>query len=378
MSRDEDIPGPKDSVSSLEFLPGSSSVVLAASWDGHVRVYDLSRSSEHGSATPLAEDCLVLDIETRAPVLDACFLDESHLVTAGLDGILRCFDVEGNTTFKYPAHAPSAARCVRYAPRHDLLISGGWDGALVFGRVQSPNGALGGSSGSGGGDDTTSTQLLKPDLHRHDVGGKIFAMSLTAAHLVVGLSQRAIHVYALADLRAVCAGTLAPAAFKPLQVRESSLKFMTRTLACTPSGEGFITTSIEGRVAVDFFATERQHDKYAFKCHRQPAQPAADGSGEVEDVVHPVHAVCFHPVHGTFATAGSDGVVSMWDVRAKKRVKQWASCGQSINALAFASDGRTLVMGIGGDDGADAEHPAAGILVRLLADSDGKAKAVDK
>lgn len=40
------------------------------------------------------------------------------------------------------------------------------------------------------------------------------------------------------------------------------------------------------------------------------------------DVVFPVNAVAYHPVFGTFATGGGDGVVNIWDGNNKKRLFQ--------------------------------------------------------
>jgi WD40 repeat protein len=34
-----------------------------------------------------------------------------------------------------------------------------------------------------------------------------------------------------------------------------------------------------------------------------------------------VNAISFHPVHGTFSTAGSDGTISFWDKTNKTRLK---------------------------------------------------------
>ena len=54
------------------------------------------------------------------------------------------------------------------------------------------------------------------------------------------------------------------------QKRESSLKFQTRFLECFPNRQGYVLSSIEGRVAVEYLDTspEVQKKKYAFKCHR--------------------------------------------------------------------------------------------------------------
>ena len=40
---------------------------------------------------------------------------------------------------------------------------------------------------------------------------------------------------------------------------------------------------------------------FTFKCHR-------DGASDV----YPVNDICFHPQHGTFVTAGSDGAYNFW------------------------------------------------------------------
>lgn len=52
---------------------------------------------------------------------------------------------------------------------------------------------------------------------------------------------------------------------------------------------GYASSSIEGRVAVEFFdpSPEAQARKYAFKCHRK----VIDGV----DTVYPVNALAFHP-----------------------------------------------------------------------------------
>ena len=52
------------------------------------------------------------------------------------------------------------------------------------------------------------------------------------------------------------------------------------------------------------------------QCHRKQENG--------KDVVFPVNAMAFHPVHGTFATGGCDGFVNIWDGSNKKRLYQFA------------------------------------------------------
>lgn len=51
------------------------------------------------------------------------------------------------------------------------------------------------------------------------------------------------------------------------QSRESSLKYQTRCVRIFPDESGFVLSSVEGRVAVDYFdqADDVQAKRYAFK-----------------------------------------------------------------------------------------------------------------
>ncbi|KAI6029080.1 hypothetical protein BKA83DRAFT_326860 [Pisolithus microcarpus] len=114
---------------------------------------------------------------------------------------------------------------------------------------------------------------------------------------------------------------------EPSQTRESSLKLMTCGLACITDGEGYAIGFVEGRIGLQYFdpSPEVQHQKYAFKCHRQT----------IEDVDHvwPVNSLAFHLVHNTFASAGSDGTVSIWDHKLKKRLHQYPKYSPPIASV---------------------------------------------
>ncbi|CAH6793234.1 Bub3 [Phodopus roborovskii] len=59
---------------------------------------------------------------------------------------------------------------------------------------------------------------------------------------------------------------------------------------------GYVLSSIEGRVAVEYLdpSPEVQKKKYAFKCHRLK-------ENNIEQI-YPVNAISFHNIHNTFAT----------------------------------------------------------------------------
>lgn len=116
---------------------------------------------------------------------------------------------------------------------------------------------------------------------------KVFTMDTCDDKLIVGTADRKIRIWNLNNMTTP-------------ESRESSLKFQTRTIRCFPNKQGFVISSIEGRVAVEYFDMnpEIQRKKYAFKCHRQK-----DSSSEV---IYPVNAIAFNSNYNTFATGGSD------------------------------------------------------------------------
>jgi mRNA export factor len=65
--------------------------------------------------------------------------------------------------------------------------------------------------------------------------------------------------------------------------------------------------------------------------------------------VYSVNAISFHPIHGTFSTAGSDGTFHFWDKDAKHRLKGYPEVGGSITATDFNKDGNIFAYAISYD-----------------------------
>ena len=67
--------------------------------------------------------------------------------------------------------------------------------------------------------------------------------------------------------------------------------------------------------------------------------------------------------YNTFASAGSDGTVSIWDHKSKKRLKQYLKYKPAVPSISFNSDGSKLAIGVsynwdeGPDSAAAAEKP---------------------
>ena len=143
--------------------------------------------------------------------------------------------------------------------------------------------------------------------------------------LVIGTADRYIN---LVDLRT-------PDKF--YKTIQSPLKFQTRAISCfTPEPSGFAIGSIEGRCAIQYVEERDASNNFSFKCHRESPQ-----SGPNKDVsnVYSINAISFHPQHGTFSTAGSDGTFHFWDGNAKHRLKGYQSVGTPITATDFNRQG---------------------------------------
>lgn len=67
--------------------------------------------------------------------------------------------------------------------------------------------------------------------------------------------------------------------------------------------------------------------------------------------------------YNTFASAGSDGTVSIWDHKSKKRLRQYPKYAAPVPSIAFSCDGTKLAVGVSytweeGEEGArTAERP---------------------
>lgn len=252
---------------------------------------------------------------------------------------------------------------IRYDDPTQLLISGSWDASLkLWNPFAEPDQAL---------------------RHTISLPHKVFAMDTVPIYtgaptveakdptprLVVAMAERLVHIYNLRTVRDALDANELEDASKPEQTRESSLKFMLRDVRCMPEGIGYATSSIEGRIAVEFFdpSPEGQAQKYAFKCHRKEV----DG----EDVVFPIHALAFDPRYGTFATGGGDAHCALWDPVAKKRIRQYV-LSAAVSALAFSADGHMLAIATGADNLDEDSAPGEVQVVMKPALEDAKVRCV--
>lgn len=79
-----------------------------------------------------------------------------------------------------------------------------------------------------------------------------------------------------------------------------------------------------------------------FKANKQ------DDAGSV--ILYPVNSVDFNSAYDNwFLTAGSDGVVSFWDYKAKNKIKSFSYGFNPITCAAVSPNGRMVAYGNGND-----------------------------
>lgn len=312
---------PHDCISRVRFSPVQARHLLVSSWDAHLRIYDVH--SGEGLAI----------CQQNQALLDCAYSgDGTRALCAGLEGKLVSWDPQTSQTEVIGQH-DKAIRCVETHIPTRQVFTGSWDRTV---RAWDPR---------CGGAGPVSVMHL---------GAKAFCMDLGTDKLVVGAADRCIHIY---DTRRLG---------QPMEKRESSLKHQVRALVISIDGLSYVSGSVEGRVALEYFdPSENERARYAFKCHRGKGP---DGG----DIVHPVNSMAIHPNYGTFATGGSDGGVCVWDGGAKKRLWRLNPFDTAVSSLGFSPDGSMIAMGVSYtfDDGDKAQVPRPELAVRAITESE--------
>ena len=259
--------------------------------------------------------------------------DGSTVFTGGTDKAVRMWtlgqQIPNGIHQQIGAHnAP--VKSVAFLSTSNIVVSGGWDKMLKFWDARQPN---------------PVAQLELPDrIYDIDVRGKL---------MVVATAGRHILVYDVG-------GT-------PVEVsrKESPLKYQTRCVSCFPDQTGYAVGSIEGRVHITYVQTVPNKESFAFKCHR-------DGNN-----VYSVNALAFHP-YGTFATTGSDGVVTFWDKDNKQRLKSFPAVARPVSCARFNHQGNLFAYTSSYDWGKGSAFYAPGtvneIFIHHTIDDDIKPK----
>jgi len=288
-----------DGISSLNWSP-TANFLVSSNWDSGVRIWEVAANPGNTSQPVQANPKAQVNHEAQSPVLDTCFsADGTTVFSGGADNAVRMWKLgetpPNNIAQQIGAH-DKPVQSVGFLQSSNLVVSGGWDGKLKFWDTRSPNPA--------------GEFQLQERIHALDVQGGL---------MVVATANRQLVIYDVTGAQP-----------KEHSRKESPLKFQSRCVSCFPDQTGFAIGSIEGRVGVQYVHKVPNKDHFAFKCHRQ---------GQNNTNVYSVNCLAFQKTFGTFATVGSDGVVTFWDKDNKQRLKAFPSIGQTIPCAAFNAQG---------------------------------------
>ncbi|KAI0463030.1 hypothetical protein LJB42_003836 [Komagataella kurtzmanii] len=276
---------------------GTPSHVVASKLNGDLLLYQIEDMD-----TPSNQ--ITLD----TGVLSSCWHPTSNTkaYTGHLDGNILEIDLEKSIVNLTNSSHMLGVRKLIFLDENQIL-SGSWDKSLAL------------------------TDIRSPLNHKYRVGlpGKVLAMdsSFNGYETVVSMTDRIIHVYDKRDFS------------KPVNVRESGLRYQVRDLKILPNRKGYATCSIEGKASIEYFSEHDLHLNYAFKCHRTPQEEA--------DLVSPVNCIQFDEKERLF-TGGSDCRICEWDYHQKKRLKQFSKEPWSVLTMSIRE--KYLVYGVS-DDG---------------------------
>ncbi|CAH7673536.1 WD40-repeat-containing domain protein [Phakopsora pachyrhizi] len=299
---------PTDGISSIAWSP-QADFLAAGSWSNEIRIYEVNAQ---GQSVPKAA------YSHEQPVLEVIWSgDGTKIISGGCDRAARAFDVSTGQATQVAAHeAPIRKLAWLDINGQCLLATGSWDKTLKYWDLRQ------------------STPALSVTLPE-----RIYTMDTVFPLMVVGTAARKIHIYHLSN---------PSVEYKSL---DSPLKWQTRCIACFNDAQGYAVGSIEGRVAIQHVEDKQTANNFSFKCHRKDSPTAGTRltSTSSSPQVWAVNDIKFHKQHGTFATAGSDGVCFVFAIKSKKKFIAFDNRGGPITSVSFNRTGAVFAYTVSYD-----------------------------
>ncbi|KAI8638667.1 WD40-repeat-containing domain protein [Parasitella parasitica] len=284
---------PSDSTSALDFS-SQADFLAVSSWDNQVRIYEVEQSGKTVPKTAYSHEAPALCVSWSK--------DGTKLVSGGADKAARMMDVTTGQATQIAQH-DDTIKCIKFLDQANVVATGSWDKTIKYWDLRSsqPVGIV---------------QLPE----------RCYSMDAKGLLMVAGTAERHICIFDLNNPTVV---------FKQMQ---SPLKWQTRVVSCFTDSKGFAVGSIEGRVGIQYVEDKDSSKNFSFKCHRDDAKN-----------VYAVNDISFHPVFGTFSTAGADGTVSYWDKDSKQRLKPFPKTNGQIVSTAFNRNGTIFAYAVSYD-----------------------------
>ncbi|KAJ3509816.1 hypothetical protein NLJ89_g5016 [Agrocybe chaxingu] len=286
---------PTDSISSISFS-GQANYVA-------VRIYEVASNGQSQGKAMYSH---------HGPVLNVCWSnDGTKVFSSSADNTARAFDLSTGQDVQVAQHdAPvKSIRWVDAPLSGGMLVTRSWDKMLKYWDLRTP---------------TTIATVNLPERR--------YTLDMQYPCLIVGCAEQQVMIYDLKN---------PTTKISPLkrQLR------VARAFTNSAGDRGFALGGVDRRLAISYIEDKDAAECYSFKAHRLSTTPTSNDQA----IVHCVNDIAFHPVHGTFATSGSDGGVHFWDGEARVRVKTFDRYPTAISSVAFNKDGTLFAYALSYD-----------------------------
>ena len=302
----------QDSISSLAWMSMNGNIpsnyFASVGWDSTLRLYEVNQAN-YGSSivqkstTPLG-----------VPALSCCWaLDNSKIFIGCIDGSIKAVDTNNMAVTDVGKHT-SGVSSLHIIPNQNILISTAYEKNIQFWQMGNPNPAF-----------------------TLDVGNKVFASDFKNNLFVGGTANEKLVFFDVANInQKTILDSVDLGKFSQLQ-----------SISLSKNGDILGTTSCDGRANISNI-TKQPNTSYklssiiTFKSNKQ------EESGSV--VLYPVNASSFNPAtENWFMTAGSDGVMSFWDFKARNKIKSFSFASIPVCDAKVSPSGQLVAYALGND-----------------------------
>lgn len=304
----EAISPPDDKINALKFSPTTShtpkTFLIAGSGDRTLRCWEV----EEGNRTVPR----VMKIFT-GPVTDVAWTEDAlQVFIATGDNMAHLWDLGSDQIINVAQHNGPVTTChVINAHNYRCLMTGSLDRTLKFWDTRSP---------------VPMGTIILPE--------RCCCAAVDYPMAAVATADGAVIIYDLENGPNECKRHRTP------------LNYDHRSIAIFRDKEsvptGYALSNVEGVVAIQHVNASHEHKNFTFMCNRGDS-PSASGD------FFPVNDLAFHPVHGSLATAGSDGIYNFWDIDERMGIKYSNKLDQAILKCAICDQGQLFAYAIGND-----------------------------
>lgn len=290
----------------LGSLPNVGPVLLVTLWDGIIMVYKRIFKPDGDQDIDM-----ILSITDDTPLLSVCIIESKIYVGTVTGELLEC-DFENKCFASVVGLCRTIAAmgiCKLFHHKQgqiNYIICISWDGTINVVNVD-----LG---------------VLELWMRATD-GEKVITADCNSEQLIIATTGKKILRFDLPLVINSQSTHLSPA-----------LKYQIRDIKLLPTKDGYVISSIDGRVAVEYFNNPEK--EFAFRCHRKDAKDM--------QLVYPVNCLAFVPGTLKLLTGGSDGCVSLWNLETKRKIKQYESFS-SLSVVKMVTDGEQYFTGVSDD-----------------------------